>query len=58
MLKAKHLLLDEVCLGTSANYVNILLERVAKTTKEWVAILVVERNPLKALEICQPGYIF
>jgi len=58
MLRPRLLLLDEPSLGLSPNYVDFVFEKLAEINKEGTAILVVEQNPLKALEICHRGYIF
>ena len=58
MLRPRLLLLDEPSLGLSPNYVDLVFEKLAEINKEGTAILVVEQNPLKALEICHRGYIF
>ena len=58
MLRPRLLLLDEPSLGLSPNYVDLVFEKLAEINKEGTAILVVEQNPLKALEICHRGYVF
>ena len=58
MLRPRLLSLDEPSLGLSPNYVDLVFEKLAEINKEGTAILVVEQNPLKALEICHRGYIF
>jgi len=58
MLKPKLLLLDEPSLGLSPNYVDLVFEKLVEINQEGTAILIVEQNPLKAIEICHRGYIF
>ena len=58
MLEPKLLLLDEPSLGLSPNYVDIVFEKLQEINKAGMAILLVEQNASKALEICQRGYAF
>jgi len=56
MLKLSLLLLDS--LGLSSNYVDMVIEKLAEINKSGTAILLVEQNASKALEICHRGYVF
>ena len=58
MLKPKLLMLDEPSLGLSPNYVDVVFEKLQEINKAGMAILLVEQNASKALEICQRGYAF
>jgi len=58
MLKPLLLLLDEPSLGLSPNYVEAIFEKLVEINKDGTAILLVEQNAFKALEICHRGYIF
>jgi branched-chain amino acid transport system ATP-binding protein len=58
MLEPKLLMLDEPSLGLSPNYVDIVFKKLQEINKSGTAILLVEQNALRALEICQRGYVF
>ena len=58
MLEPKLLMLDEPSLGLSPNYVDIVFEKLQEINKAGTAILLVEQNASKALEICQRAYVF
>jgi branched-chain amino acid transport system ATP-binding protein len=58
MLEPKLLMLDEPSLGLSPNYVDIVFEKLQEVNKAGTAILLVEQNASKALEICQRAYVF
>ncbi len=58
MLEPKLLMLDEPSLGLSPNYVDIVFEKLQEINKAGTAILLVEQNASKALEICNRGYVF
>jgi len=58
MLEPKLLMLDEPSLGLSPNYVDIVFEKLREINKAGTAILLVEQNASKALEICQRAYVF
>jgi branched-chain amino acid transport system ATP-binding protein len=58
MLEPKLLMLDEPSLGLSPNYVDIVFEKLQEINKTGTAILLVEQNASKALEISQRGYVF
>jgi len=58
MLEPKLLMLDEPSLGLSPNYVDVVFEKLQEINKAGTAILLVEQNASKALEICQRGYAF
>jgi len=51
-------LLDEPSLGLSPNYVEIVFEKLQEINKAGTAILLVEQNASKALEICHRAYPF
>lgn len=58
MLEPGLFMLDEPSLGLSPNYVDIVFEKLEEINKAGMAILLVEQNASKALEICQRGYAF
>jgi branched-chain amino acid transport system ATP-binding protein len=58
MLEPKLLMLDEPSLGLSPNYIDIVFDKLQEINKAGTAILLVEQNASKALEICHRGYVF
>jgi branched-chain amino acid transport system ATP-binding protein len=58
MLEPKLLMLDEPSLGLSPNYVEIVFKKLQEINKAGTAVLLVEQNASKALEICHRGYVF
>ena len=58
ILEPKLLMLDEPSLGLSPNYVEIVFKKLQEITKAETAILLVEQNASKAIEICHRGYVF
>lgn len=57
MLDPKVLLLDEPSAGLAPMLVDMIFERVADINKTGVAILMVEQNARKSLELADRGYV-
>lgn len=58
MQKPKLLLADELSLGLSPMYIDLIFEKLIEINKSETSILLVEQNARMALEICHRGYVF
>ncbi len=58
MLNPGLLLADEPSLGLSPNYIEAIFDKLTEIIKTGTAILLVEQNARKALEIAHRGYLF
>lgn len=58
MLEPLLLMLDEPSLGLSPNFVDIVFKKLQEINKSGMAIMLVEQNALKALDICHRAYVF
>ena len=57
MARPRLLLLDEPSLGLSPVMVRLIFENLAQINAEGVAILLVEQNVPRALQLCHRGYV-
>jgi branched-chain amino acid transport system ATP-binding protein len=57
MARPRLLLLDEPSLGLSPVMVKLIFENLAQINAEGVAILLVEQNVPRALQLCHRGYV-
>lgn len=57
MLEPKLLLLDEPSAGLSPKLVDMIFERIMEVKKTGVAIVMVEQNAKKSLELADRGYV-
>lgn len=58
MLEPMLLMLDEPSLGLSPNFVDIVFKKLQEINKLGTAIMLVEQNASKALDICRRAYVF
>jgi branched-chain amino acid transport system ATP-binding protein len=58
MLTPALLLVDEPSMGLSPNFVETIFARFAEINRTGTALLIVEQNARKALELCHRGYVF
>jgi len=57
MLDTKLLLLDEPSAGLAPKLVDMIFERILDINKQGVAIIMVEQNAKKSLQIADRGYV-
>jgi len=57
MVKPRLLLLDEPTAGLSPKFVEEILERIVAINKRGIAVLMVEQNARRALELAHRGYV-
>ena len=58
MLKPRLLIADEVSLGLSPNYVDIISDKLTEINKSGTTILLVEQNVSLAIDVSQRTYVF
>ncbi|MBN1577160.1 MAG: ABC transporter ATP-binding protein [Chitinispirillaceae bacterium] len=58
MLTPALLLVDEPSIGLSPNFVETIFSRFVEINRGGTALLIVEQNTRKALELCHRGYVF